>query len=91
MEYIVVKFHSLITFICFQLSVSALLPSGNDYSLELDLAHPVVSDQCSHKVVPSKIEIKLKKQDGFRWNALEGNPVVQDTPQPIPQGKLHCL
>ncbi|XP_076162807.1 suppressor of G2 allele of skp1 [Ptiloglossa arizonensis] len=72
------------------LSVSALLPSGNDYSLELDLAHPVVSDQCSHKVVPSKIEIKLKKQDGFRWNALEGNPVVQDTPQPIPQEILQA-
>ncbi|XP_053970271.1 protein SGT1 homolog [Hylaeus volcanicus] len=72
------------------LSVSASLPSGNDYSLEIDLAHPTVPDQCSHKVFPSKIEIKLKKQDRIRWNALEGDLVVQNTPQPIPQEILQA-
>ncbi|KZC10709.1 Suppressor of G2 allele of SKP1 like protein [Dufourea novaeangliae] len=72
------------------LSVSALLPSGNDYSLELDLAHSIVPDQSSHKVFPSKIEIKLKKQDGIRWTALEGNPVVQNIVQPIPQEILQA-
>ncbi|XP_043249413.1 protein SGT1 homolog [Colletes gigas] len=72
------------------LSVSALLPSGNEYSLELDLAHPIVPDQCLHKVFPSKIEIKLKKQDGIRWNVLEGNPVEQSLPQPIPQEILQA-
>ncbi|XP_076247918.1 suppressor of G2 allele of skp1 [Calliopsis andreniformis] len=72
------------------LSVSALLPSGSDYSLELDLAHPVVPDQCSHKVFPSKVEIKLKKQEGIRWNVLEGNPVAQNTAQPIPQEILQA-
>ena len=45
-------------------------------------------DQCSHKITSAKIEIKLKKQDGIRWNALEGNPVVQNKAQPIPQGEL---
>lgn len=73
------------------MSVSAKLPSGNDYSLELDLAHQIIVDQCSHKVWPSKIEIKLKKQDGIRWNALEGSPREQNVPQPIPNGKLQIL
>ncbi|XP_029033193.1 protein SGT1 homolog [Osmia bicornis bicornis] len=72
------------------LSVSAMLPSGNEYTLELDLAHPIVPEQCSHKVVPSKIEIKLKKQDGIRWTALEGNPVVQNPVQPIPREILQA-
>ncbi|XP_043488855.1 protein SGT1 homolog isoform X2 [Polistes fuscatus] len=66
------------------LSVSAKLPSGSDYSLELDLAHPIVPDQCSYKILPSKIEIKLKKQDGIRWTILEGNP-VKNVVEPIPQ------
>lgn len=72
------------------LSVSALLPSGNEYSLELDLAHPVVSEQCLHKVDPSKIEIKLKKQSGIRWNSLKGNPVAEAKVQPIPQEILQA-
>lgn len=72
------------------LSVSAKLPSGNDYSLELDLAHEVVPEQCTHKIVPSKIEIKLKKRDGTRWTALEGKPVPVDPVKPIPQGILEA-
>ncbi|XP_008559974.1 protein SGT1 homolog [Microplitis demolitor] len=67
------------------LSVSAKLPSGNEYSLELDLAHEIVPDQCSYKVIPSKIEIKLKKREGLRWNLLEGNPAVKEDIKPIPQ------
>ncbi|XP_008213870.1 protein SGT1 homolog isoform X2 [Nasonia vitripennis] len=71
------------------LSVSAKLPTASDYSLELDLAHHVVPDQCLYKVMPSKIEIKLKKRDGHRWTVLEGNPVSQDV-QPIPQEILQA-
>ncbi|XP_034946021.1 protein SGT1 homolog [Chelonus insularis] len=69
----------------FTLSVGAKLPSGNEYSLELDLAHHIVPQQCSFKVVPSKIEIKLKKRDALRWTVLEGNPAVSDSVQPIPR------
>lgn len=61
------------------------MPSGNEYSLELDLAHKIVPSQCSHKVIPSKIEVKLKKSEGLRWNILEGKPAVQDAVDPIPQ------
>jgi len=70
------------------LSASAKLPSGNEYSLELDLAYPIVPEQCSHKVLVSKIEIKLKKQDGIRWMELEGSPTPeQDKTRFIPNGK----
>ncbi|XP_018048272.1 PREDICTED: protein SGT1 homolog [Atta colombica] len=65
------------------LSVSAQLPSGNEYSLELDLANFIVEDQCTYKVMPSKIEIKLKKRDDIRWTTLEGNPVLSKV-KPIP-------
>lgn len=68
--------------------MSAQLPSGNEYSLELDLAHAIVPDQSIHKIDPSKIEIKLKKQDGITWATLEGNPIAQNAVQPIPRGKL---
>ncbi|MPC24291.1 Protein SGT1 [Portunus trituberculatus] len=54
-------------------SVSAPLPSGSEYSLELDLCHPINPAQSSFRVVPSKIEIKMKKVDGIRWGALEGD------------------
>ncbi|XP_011308833.1 suppressor of G2 allele of SKP1 homolog, partial [Fopius arisanus] len=50
----------------------------------LDLAHYIVPDQCSFKVVPSKIEVKLKKRDGLRWTVLEGNPVAGDAVKSIP-------
>ncbi|XP_051163091.1 protein SGT1 homolog [Leptopilina boulardi] len=66
------------------LSVSTKLPNGNDYSLELDLAHHIVPDQSSHKVLASKIEIKLKKRDGHRWTNLEGNAEESIAILPIP-------
>jgi len=53
------------------LSVSAKLPSGSDYSLELDLAHDIVPAQSLTRVLSTKIEIKLKKAEGVRWSALE--------------------
>lgn len=67
--------------------MSAQLPSGNEYSLELDLANFIVEDQCMYKIMPSKIEIKLKKRDDIRWTTLEGNPVLSKV-KPIPTGKL---
>ncbi|XP_076069992.1 suppressor of G2 allele of skp1 isoform X2 [Oratosquilla oratoria] len=54
-------------------SVTAKLPSGSDYSLELDLCHPIIPSNSSFRVVPSKIEVKMKKADGIRWNSLEGD------------------
>ena len=56
------------------LSVTAKLPaSGSEYSLELDLAHPILPLQSSYKIMSTKIEIKLKKAEGVRWASLEGD------------------
>jgi len=65
------------------LSVTAPLPTGSEYSLMLDLAHPVVPAQSSYKVLSTKIEIKLRKGEGVRWHCLEG-----DGSAPLPGGSL---
>lgn len=74
------------------LSVTAKLPisskdgGDSEYSLELDLAHPVLPPQSSYKVLSTKIEIKLKKQDGIRWTTLEGSgetPKISNIPKEI--------
>ena len=46
------------------LSVTAKLPTGSEYSLELDLAHPILPLQSSYKILSTKVEIKLKKNEG---------------------------
>jgi len=63
------------------LSVTAKLAVGSDYSLELDLAHPVVPEQSSYKVLSTKLEVRLRKVEGVRWAALEG-----DGAPPLPGG-----
>jgi len=65
------------------LSVSAKLPSGNDYSLEIDLAYPINHTRTDFKVTSTNIEIKLSKKDAIQWTALDaaqtkhGQPPIQ--------------
>ena len=57
----------------------------------MDLAHPVIPSQSSYKVLSTKLEIKLKKQDGIRWTSLEGSgetPKVSNIPKEILNSKL---
>ncbi|KAL4711230.1 hypothetical protein ACJJTC_019071 [Scirpophaga incertulas] len=55
------------------LSVTSAIPQSNsEYSLELELAHEIVPSMCTYTVTPSKIEVKLRKKEGLRWNTLEG-------------------
>jgi len=55
------------------LSVTAKLVVGSDYSLEIDLAHPIVPDQSTYKIMSTKLEIKMRKKEAVRWAALEGD------------------
>ncbi|CAG2216449.1 SGT1 [Mytilus edulis] len=66
------------------LSCTVKLPSGNDYSLELDLAHNVIPDKTLTKVLSSKIEIKMKKQAEIQWKKLEGDGQEEDKIKQIP-------
>lgn len=54
------------------LSVTVKMATGSDYNLELDLSHPIFAQQSSYKIMKTKIEIKLKKQEGIQWTKLEG-------------------
>ncbi|CAG8654163.1 4722_t:CDS:10, partial [Acaulospora morrowiae] len=55
-------------------SVTIKLPTGSDYSLELDpLAHEIDPKESKYEVLSTKVEIKLKKANvGIRWGVLEG-------------------
>ncbi|KAI8376173.1 SGS domain-containing protein [Radiomyces spectabilis] len=57
------------------LSVVIRMPTGGEFSLELDpLAHEIVPKDSSFKILSTKVEIRLKKKmDGIMWGALEGN------------------
>ncbi|KAF9924250.1 Protein SGT1 A [Linnemannia zychae] len=59
------------------LSVSVKMPTGSDYSLELDpLSHKVIPSECKYEVLSTKIEIQLKKEIfAVKWGALEGDDV----------------
>ncbi|CAN8032874.1 unnamed protein product [Ixodes persulcatus] len=50
----------------------ARLPSGDDYELFLEVAHPIVEEQTTYKCYSSKVvEIRAKKEEGIRWTTLE--------------------
>lgn len=65
------------------LNVILKVPSQDDYNLKLNLAHKIVPDKCSYRVMSTKVEITLIKHDGLQWSTLEGE---------APKGKLvHSL
>ncbi|KAF8936617.1 Protein SGT1 A [Dissophora ornata] len=59
------------------LSVSVKMPTGSDYSLEMDpLSHKIIPTESKFEVLSTKIEIRLKKEfEGLKWGALEGDDV----------------
>ncbi|XP_013773603.1 protein SGT1 homolog [Limulus polyphemus] len=73
-----------IVFLPEDLSCSIKLPGGTDYNLELELSHEIVPSKSSWKLLPSKIEIKMKKAEGIRWTALEKTEETRKLKQ-IPQ------
>jgi suppressor of G2 allele of SKP1 len=68
------------------LSVTVKISTGNDYNLEVDLAHPISPEKSTTKVMSTKFEIKLKKQDGIRWTKLESDGKVPDVKHFNPSG-----
>ncbi|KAF8980672.1 Protein SGT1 A [Entomortierella lignicola] len=57
------------------LSVTVKMPTGSDYSLELEpLSHKVIPSESKFEILSTKIEIQLKKEVfGIKWGALEGD------------------
>lgn len=61
----------------------AKLPSGDDYELSLNLAHPVIAEQTAYKCYSTKVEIRAKKEEGIRWTSLEFDQSAPAGPCPM--------
>jgi len=54
------------------LSFSTIVPQTSaNYVLDYRLSHPICPDESVMKVTPSKVELKLKKKEGFRWSKVK--------------------
>ncbi|KAL3271463.1 hypothetical protein HHI36_021949 [Cryptolaemus montrouzieri] len=60
-----------------------------EISKSFNLFHKIVPEQCCYKLTPVKIEIKLKKLEGLRWDKLEG--ACDIVKKVIPQGTVPSL
>jgi suppressor of G2 allele of SKP1 len=67
------------------LSLSIKYPTtGSEYSLELDLCHPIDPKQSTHTVLKTQVEIKLKKVSAIAWKSLEASQITcPNVPQPV--------
>ncbi|XP_065345301.1 protein SGT1 homolog [Cloeon dipterum] len=65
--------------------VDAKLQTGDEYKKDIDLSFEIIPEQSSFKIMSTKVELKLKKKDGIRWEKLEGAPgiVVQHPIAPV--------
>ncbi|XP_050316039.1 protein SGT1 homolog isoform X2 [Anthonomus grandis grandis] len=68
-----------------QVQVHIIVPEYEECHKSYNLSHKIVPEQSTYKLTPSKIEIKLNKVDGIRWDKLEGT-VTEETIKIIPQG-----
>lgn len=66
------------------LSATLKLPTGSDYSLELDLSHSIIPEKSVTKVLTSKVEIKMKKQQELQWKKLEYDGQGEEKVKQIP-------
>ncbi|XP_041462764.1 protein SGT1 homolog [Lytechinus variegatus] len=69
------------------LSSTIKLSDGSDYRLKLDLAHPIIPEKSTTRILSSKIEIKLKKEEAIRWNKLEGEDDIPQAVKPAAETK----
>jgi len=56
--------------------VKAKLPDGSDYENEVHCARKINPDNCTFKVMSTKVEIRLRKLEGGIWPALEAEKSV---------------
>ncbi|CAF1141134.1 unnamed protein product [Rotaria sordida] len=57
--------------------------SGQDYSLEVDLAYPVDSSRTNFNVTGSNIEIKLYKRQAIQWTSLDAQSTAAKAQSPV--------
>uniref|UniRef100_A0A182J796 SGS domain-containing protein n=1 Tax=Anopheles atroparvus TaxID=41427 RepID=A0A182J796_ANOAO len=57
--------------------------------IALNLWNPINVEQCAHKATPNKVEIKLAKLIGQRWEALERKAPAEETSTSSAAKKKH--
>ncbi|KAG1660800.1 Protein SGT1 [Nymphon striatum] len=62
-------------------TVNAKLPNSEECSVTYNLAHSVVPEKSTWKVLRTKIEVKLKKETGGRWDNLEASEPTKNSSQ----------
>ncbi|XP_053676235.1 protein SGT1 homolog [Anopheles nili] len=73
-----------------QLEQNALtLQADGIETIALQLFNPIHVEQSSHKATPSKVEIKLVKLIGQRWETLERKVSAEDSPTSAAAKKKH--
>ena len=73
-----------ITFTNDEVFVNLLLLDNTTHTKEIKVAHQINPLECSYKTTPAKVEVKLKKLEGIRWERLEslGNEeILKQIPQ----------
>ncbi len=62
-----------------QFTITIPLPNSNEYLLDLELFDKIVPDQTQISYLSTKIEVKMKKASGIRWQTLDntGKPATQ--------------
>lgn len=63
------------------ISVNIQRENGEKYALHVSLSHKILPDKCTSRLMSTKIECKLIKEEGIRWSLLEGEDKI---PQPAP-------
>ncbi|XP_067297684.1 protein SGT1 homolog isoform X3 [Pseudorasbora parva] len=61
-----------------ELTTVVKLPSGEDYCLMIHLLHPIVTQQSTYRILPTKIEIKMKKTAATQWEKLQGEGTLSN-------------
>ncbi|CAF3477746.1 unnamed protein product [Rotaria sp. Silwood1] len=70
------------------INIKTKIPSsGQDYSLELDLAYPIDSSRTTFNVTGSNIEIKLYKREAIQWTSLDAQSTTAKALPPVPMSR----
>ena len=65
------------------LSLTAKTGDSTEFVFDVDLFRSIVAEESSFKVTPTKVEVKLKKSVGIRWDKLEGDPQREEEDRPV--------
>ncbi|CAF4276503.1 unnamed protein product [Rotaria sp. Silwood2] len=61
--------------------------SGQDYSLEVDLAYQIDSSRTNFNVTGSNLEIKLYKRQAIQWTSLDAQSTAAKVQPPVPMSR----